>query len=423
MVRLSSEMDDVNPWLLHLAEPVWLWVLLICPALCWSAMRSAVSAPLWQRILMSVLRCLLMACLCVGLAEPSLQRESTARCSVLLIDVSPSLSSEAIENAVAWAHRYEQRVSKSDSVHYVQFDEAPHLVNDPAHITQPPRSLQSASDYGRALRFSAGLCHTEPERQVVLFGDGLDTHRGLIPAAERLRELGYRIDVVPSRVAPLTDVAVRRLTPPNQIEMGRPFRVGVELTATRESTIRLQFELDGAPNSRDPGRSLDLPSGNSHIDFESQINHAGPATLRVYVTAASDSIAENNRVSATVDVEGPPRVLYVDGLRTTNAPIVAALTAQRFSVESMPPERLPAVHENLRPYAAVILSNVRRDQLGASAEQSIEHYVRGYSGVLLFAGDSTSFASGGWSGSRLERLLPVRFMLPERQPVADLALT
>src|SRR5690606_22362562 len=69
----------------------------------------------------------------------------------------------------------------------------------------------------------------------------------------------------------------------------------------------------------------------------------------------------------------------------------------------------------------VILSDVPADQVSAGAQEALERFVRSGGGFLM-AGGEQSFGLGGWRGTRLERLLPVRMEGERRRDQPSLAL-
>jgi uncharacterized membrane protein len=398
-------------------------LLLGCPCFYAVLWRSLASVPTWQRIVMATVRSLVLVALAGALAGPKMKLARQNRCTVLLADVSQSMSDEAVEQAEQWATDYDLGRLPRDVVHRVAFDETPRLVKRRFSEARGKPTDASASDYGHALRFSAGMCRADTDRRLVLFGDGLDTHAGMAAAVEGLRQLDFKIDVVPSRVAPAADLAVLRVTPPAGVEVGRPFRVGADLHATRATTARLAFDVDGAPNPREAKREIAISPGDTHIEFESLALRPGP--LRFRVTGESegfDAIVENNRATASIDVKGPPKILYVEGRHDRAMPFRSALSAQRFEVDLIEPTAFPRSLEMLADTAFVVLSDLRRDQLAPMADELLERYVREQGGGLLFAGGSSSYARGGWAGTPLERLLPVTMSVAQQQQVADVAL-
>ena len=73
-------------------------------------------------------------------------------------------------------------------------------------------------------------------------------------------------------------------------------------------------------------------------------------------------------------------------------------------------------------YDLVILSDVAQTFVGPAQMAAIEAYVRDLGGGFIMAGGENSFGSGGYTGSRLEKLLPVRFETEKKRDQPGLAL-
>src|SRR5262249_26086285 len=135
---------------------------------------------------------------------------------------------------------------------------------------------------------------------------------------------------------------------------------------------------------------------------------------------SGDRHPENDTGVLAIATERDPRVLYLEGELGGATPFARALEAERIAVDVRGARGLPA-RDELARYDLVVLSDVPRAALTDAQIRTLEGFVRD-GGGLLMAGGANSFGSGGWAGSRLEALLPVRLDLPERLEEATLAL-
>jgi uncharacterized protein YegL len=83
---------------------------------------------------------------------------------------------------------------------------------------------------------------------------------------------------------------------------------------------------------------------------------------------------------------------------------------------------LPRSLAELERHDFFILSDVPADQLTGAQMELIERYVRDLGGGFLMAGGEHGFGLGGYQGTRLERLLPVRMDSDRRRDEHSLAL-
>jgi uncharacterized membrane protein len=138
------------------------------------------------------------------------------------------------------------------------------------------------------------------------------------------------------------------------------------------------------------------------------------------LSAAHDRHPANNRGVIAIAAAREPRVLYIEGELAAAASFARALEAEKLQVEVRGARGVPSRAE-LDRYDLVILSDVPRAALGDKQMQVVESFVRD-GGGLIVSGGVNSFGSGGYAGSRLEGLLPVRLDLTENREEATLAL-
>ncbi len=89
--------------------------------------------------------------------------------------------------------------------------------------------------------------------------------------------------------------------------------------------------------------------------------------------------------------------------------IQRALEHENMMVDVRGPSGLPSSAQELRKYDLVMVSDVPAHFMGMAQMNAIEHYVRDFGGGFLMAGGEDSFGSGGYQGTTIEKILPVRF--------------
>jgi hypothetical protein len=68
----------------------------------------------------------------------------------------------------------------------------------------------------------------------------------------------------------------------------------------------------------------------------------------------------------------------------------------------------------LEKHDLVILENVPADAVQATQQEALVQFVTRLGGGLIMVGGRDSFGPGGWRGSQIEPILPVKLQLPER---------
>jgi Ca-activated chloride channel family protein len=119
-------------------------------------------------------------------------------------------------------------------------------------------------------------------------------------------------------------------------------------------------------------------------------------------------------------------VLYVEGgvLREPGAAgyLERALEHENIDVEVRGPRGLPATAKELEKYDLVVVSDVPAHFMGAGQMAALDAYVQQVGGGLIMAGGEDSFGSGGYQGTRIEQIMPVRFDSEKLREQPDIAL-
>ena len=124
------------------------------------------------------------------------------------------------------------------------------------------------------------------------------------------------------------------------------------------------------------------------------------------VTMGGDTIPENDTGFGAVPVEGPSRVLVVEGTDGEASTLVNALTAGGLGSEVIGPADLPTVQE-LATFAGVVLVNVDAGTLSGTRIEDLTTAVRDLGLGLTTIGGVRSYGVGGYRDSPLSDLLPV----------------
>lgn len=424
----------------ELLRPKVLGLLLVAPVLLWALQRSLADLPWQQRVLAAVFRAVFLICLVLGLAGVVRETHSQRIGAVFLVDVSDSVSEEALQQARQAVQEAIQARGPLDELRLIAFAKRPRVmelrgpdgswvvpsiaqlraqgtmvqqngVPDPAQ-----RSAEgAASDLQAAVQLAYGVFPEGTLQRMVLLSDGLQTQGDITGEISRAHAQGVELWTQPFRFAPPGEAAIRSLTVPGKLEVGAPFKVVAQVYASRAITGRARLYQDEMLNGLSGVRAISLQPGDNELVFDSVARFAGKVTYRLEIDELSeDRFAMNNRYSVSAEVPGRPAVLYIDGHPEHATHLANALRAQQLDVEVRPPNGLPSSLSELEHYALLILSDVSANQVSLLAQAEIERYVRDLGGGLLFAGGEAGFGLGGWSHAPLARILPVR-MDSERQ--------
>ncbi|MCW5764386.1 MAG: VWA domain-containing protein [Phycisphaeraceae bacterium] len=429
-------------------QPEFLWITALTipmavAGLAWFGAMAGVRR--WSAVMV---RTLLLATLSAMLAGVSTVRTTDRLAVVAVVDVSGSVRSYVpaapdaqgrsvgvLERVRAFLAGATDRRGPEDLVGMVVFDGQALAVapcsTGPVTERVIDVSLAEGTDIESALRLAQGMFPADAARRLLLISDGNQTAGDALRAATAAIgggppvpidsvALSYRVDgevVVESVDAPARAAAGATITA----------RVVVSSAAPTSGTLRLLNEGQEADiNGSAPGAGLrvTLPAGRSVLLLDVPL---GPGRVHrleaVYEPdpgdAGADRIAANNRATAFTLTPGAGSVLLVDGVGRgasdgPGAVLAGTLRSEGIELEVVSPESAPADLLRMQAFDLVILQNVAAEAMPAGVNDMLVRYVTELGGGLVMVGGPESFGPGGWKGTELEAILPVRLDLPER---------
>ncbi len=419
----------------ELLEPRTLGLVLVLPVLLFVLGRSLADLPWQQRVLAVALRLGFVALIALSLSRLARTAETKKVCTVLLIDVSDSVTSEALDDARAYAARMLREKPPDDLVRVVTFAARPRLLDLeeaaelPAastlrHAAERPGDRPGAgSDLQSALQLAYGVFPPGYLERAVVLSDGVETEGDLLAEAHRASSYGVKLFAVPYRRPAPGEVAVRGLRVPDKVQIGEPFVVTADVHATRATKARARLYQGETLNGLDGARDLDLSPGPNTLEFRSVVRVGGEVTYTLKLDKiGEDRFPENDAYSATLDVPGRPTVLYVEGQPQRATYLTSALSAQQFDVDVRSTSAFPASLKEMERYDFVVLSDVPKEKVSLAAQDLVEKYVRDLGGGFMMAGGEAGFGLGGWANTTLERILPVRMDVQRRKEMPSVAM-
>jgi Mg-chelatase subunit ChlD len=417
-----------------LRSPKLIGVVLVTPILLLILPRSLADLP-WQQQLLSLgFRVAFVAMLALSLARIARTERAEKVCTVFLVDVSDSVTAEAIDDAKHSIDAALAAKKGEDIARVVTFARRPRLVEmDAAAKASPPLARHDAdasthfgagTNLQAAVQLACGLFPPGYLRHAVVYSDGVETDGDLLAEATRAQKFGVKLFTVPYRRPIPGEIAVQRLRVPDRVKVGEPFEVHADVYASRAGRAKAMLYQGEALNGLDGARTLDLSPGANDVTFKSVVRVGGEVTYRLELDPeGEDKFQENNRVAVTVDVPGRPSVLYVEGEPGKATPLSSALEKQGFDVDVRGPSSFPGSLRELERYDFMILSDTPAEQVSLSSQELIESYLRDLGGGFLFAGGPNGYGPGGWYHTTIERILPVRMDAERRKDMPSVAMS
>jgi uncharacterized membrane protein len=414
---------------LELLAPRWLGILCLLPFLWVVKGASLVDMSRFQQALSVGVRALLVCGIALALARPSVTSFETRVCTVFLVDVSDSISDDQLKAAWkvvdrAWRERGENEVK------LVTFAESPRAVPIEKGAASPPPIARHAekrageqSDMQAAIQHAYGLFPANLLRRVVVISDGNETSGDLLAESYRAAQKGIKLHAQRLPERQQKEILIRTLGLPKEVRMGAPFELTAEVYATHKEKVTLTLYKDEFVNGLDGRKTIELEPGRNEVKFKSMVQEAGSVSYRLVMSdVKQDTWRSNNTASATLPVFGRPKVLYVEGEPLYASYLQRALEAEKIDVTVRGPYGVPSSMAELQKFDLLIVSDVPATYVGMGQMAAIQAYVRDLGGGFIMTGGQNSFGSGGYYGTLIERILPVRFDTEKKRDQPTLAM-
>jgi Mg-chelatase subunit ChlD len=372
-----------------------------------------------------------IAALAIAAARPSWITETSKVATIVLVDVSDSVSDKQLEAS----KKYVDELAKSQgdgSMQLITFAEKPTVAraeDGKALSTAIKRHASggAGTDTQSAMQLAYGLYPDGYVNRMVIVSDGNQTQGDMAVEAYRAKELGVKVSWRTFEADKTAEVRVVGLTLPDDIKVGQPFEVTAEVWATEEQTATLALQQDEFPNGLEPSKTVELREGKNLIKFKSDAKRAGATTYKLRLSSVvKDTEQKNNMAVMTAPVRGRPNVLYVEGgvLREPGSAgyLQKALEHENIDVSVRGPTGIPSNAKELEKYDLVMVSDVPAHLMGAGQMAALDTYVKGMGGGLIMAGGEDSFGSGGYERTTIENMMPVRFDSEKIKEQPDIAL-
>ena len=400
------------------------WPLLLLaaiPVFWWVSRRTLMDLSPGHLRLGTLIRSAIVLCLALALTQPVLIQSGYWVSVVYLLDVSQSVSPQAISEAVDWIEATEA-AGEADHSRFIPFASNSLVFAEldelrTVQITNIPTEGaidQSATDIEGALTQASRSFAPNHLKRLVLISDGNENAGAVKDSILRMNQENVEVFTRPLATRTTPDAWVEEVLAPATVteEELFPLEVLIQSMFPARGEVELRFGRDD-PQTRE----VELEAGINRIAFEVRPTDTGPTMIEAEVRIDSDRFPDNNVFRQSVVVDGPPRILYIEG-RTESADYLRnALEGEGIDVQFAAPGEIPLLLDELDTYAAVILSDVEAATMTPIEMEALAVYVRELGGGFLLVGGESVYGEEGYSETAVEEILPVKFDL-ERPTVA-----
>lgn len=397
-------------------QPLWL-LLLPLVLVVWHLGRRRVGRR-WR--MATVLRAALLALLVVALAGPILRVPVAGVRVVFVADRSLSITPDDRRAATGFVQDALARMHPDDQAGVVTFAGQPLLqspvaprleVDDLATAPQP-----DATDIGAAIDLARAVLPRDGARRIVVLSDGAENAGDAVTAARRAAADGIAVDAVPLGAAAPPEILVDDVVSPAEVHVGEAYDVRAVVRATVATQATVTLSRDGRPIA---SRRVSLPLGEAAVSFTDRATRESLVRYRVDVAAPPYTRPGNNHGESLVVVRGAPRVLFV-----AEDPSVLPewLARQGLEVDVRTPGEVPTLPTGFAPYGGVVLDDIGASDLSQTQQQALETFVGTLGGGLVAVGGPHSYGVGGYAGTPLETILPVRMDVRQQTALPTVAV-
>ena len=367
-----------------------------------------------------VMRCLL-TCLCVlALAAPSVVLPGGQQAVWILADASASARGMQDQMTQSVRTALENK-DASVNAGVIAFGgnamvEKP-LAQDGTYNGVTTAVDAQASDLSSALTLASALLPEDAQGRIVVLSDGAT--EDVRAAAQQLAARGVTVDYQSFSGDALPDAQISQLNVPSRVYQGQSFTVTVQVTANHDTAGTLVLYQNRTPVS---SREVTLRRGDNTFTFRDTAADTGVVTYEARLISEGDSCAQNDSMGGYVYVQGAPKLLLVEGRQGEGSEMAAMLSAAAMQYETVLPAQLPYDAEQLRQYDGIVLVNVDYDAADEEQWAALDSAVRVLGRGLTVIGGDSSYALGGYRGSKLEDMLPVTIDVRNKLDLPSLAL-
>ncbi len=420
--------------------PGYLALLALLPLLVVFSFRSLAGLGPGRRIAAIALRSIVLLCMIFALAGMHRVRERDQLSVIFLVDRSNSIPREYQQRAFEFIQRAAADRRPDDRIGVIAFDgrsaveQLPMGTLEIDRVTEPVAPDQT--DLGAALRLAMALFPPDTARRAVVLSDGNENVGTALEEAEHFRASEVPIDVVPSLYEHANEIVFEQLRAPPTAAAEETINLQMVLRSQVPARGRIRLEhneqlVDLDPSGPGVGYPVELSPGANRFTLPVPLRAAGAHRFRAVFEpdeAATDVVVANNEGQAFTVVSGQGKILILtsagspQGLEDAQV-LKRALESERLVCEIETAGATPLDQVRLLDYSALVLANVPAGDLSEREHQALALYVRDLGGGLVMVGGDNAFGAGGWLGSPVEEVMPVRFDVKNIKQIPKGALT
>ena len=261
---------------IELLDPRWLKLVAVVPFFFLIRVWSLTDLSVIQQVVQAGVRALVVAAAAIALARPTWVTRESKVATVVLVDVSDSISDRQLEAARRYVGELATATGGDRWLGVVTFAEKPLVETRKdgsyplARHTAGAARGQAGTDIQSAMQLGYGLYPPGHLPRLIVISDGNQTTGDLASEAYRAKELGVKVSWRTFDEDPTREIRVVGLKVPDDLKVGQPYQVTAEVWSTHAESVTLALRQDEFPNALEPTKTAQLRVGVNRVVFKSE---------------------------------------------------------------------------------------------------------------------------------------------------------
>lgn len=396
-------MNFLYPWLLALIPLVALAVLISVRRERSRSGRSLVAA---------LARTLTASALIVALAVPFSEHERPSDALVTYLDISASITPQQGDELLTKARGIARDLGVPLSL--IPFSKertsSPLGPQQYGSFTQI-RSTWESLDTG-ATSLESALTPQSSSAAALLLSDGYETTGAVRNALNHSTP----------RLFPLSapgeskdqEISITQLHAPLTTRAQKSVEIRSTITNSKDTAQEGQLEIFHGDKTLISKRVKLAPNQDFSLTTESDPAVEGLRTIQATFSWSDSSGGHSTTRTIWLSAARRDRVLLLSGSSEDERLLRQILKDETYQLHSLLPSQQAEIQDSLQAYRAIVLNNVSHEALPNAVKSGLSRYVRGGGGVIMVGGNE-SFGLGGYIGTAVEEILPVRLVKPRQE--------
>ena len=365
------------------------------------------------------MRILLLAILVLALASPIIDMKAKETVTIFMADVSDSVRQpDEMAAFIRDAVKQKSDRDKTGVIAFAQTAQVKKMPDDENDFSDLGESIPAgASDLEKALTLARSVMPGNAAKRLVLMTDGKQTTGDALEAARLLRRQGYTLDVAPFLRQEEPEIQMESFEAPKQVNAGERFDVTVKVSSNTQTAAVIRLYGNRQLTAE---KTVELYKGENVFTFSDIADEGGMVTYTAEAAADSDTVYQNNQLSAFTQVADRPGILVIENGHSGEN-IVRYLEGYA-QVTRVQPDEVPRTLQGLLACDATVMADISAEWLDPDFLILLEQAVRYQGKGLLTLGGENSYAPGGYKDTPLETLLPVDMDIRPKEENPNLGL-